>query len=615
MAQPVPSSVPPGQDRVVLFVGGQSLPEGVGAIWMSIVGVLAFAVLVLDYGFVLEPSIHSWAHVLEIGLTVCFVADRLLMLRRGPSWKLVLRQRFSEFTVLFVFAGAALIMFAHEPWTARLLSLLHWDSSRRMGLELLKLFLLANLLVQLLRCQQRILIKGARPEWILAGSFALLILAGTLLLLLPRASALPGDPLRPMDAFFTATSAACVTGLVVRDPGTEFSGLGQFIILVLFQVGGLGIMTFVAFLALTSAQSLPLANTLALRHLLSTSGIAEMKRHIWVVLIFTALFESLGAVLIFLCLPVEGDPLGGAWWSVFHAVSAFCNAGFALQADSLVGFQGNAGVLLTIMGLIILGGLGFLVVTDVVGIQLTRLPLIRRISAVQRFNRRIPVYRLPLQTRLSLLITGFLLVAGMAGFWILEARHLLTDQPFLNRVGLAAFQSVTCRTAGFNSVAIDALQPATLLLFMALMVIGASPVSTGGGIKTVTLGILILAMRALLTGRDRVEAFGRALPQKVVFAALSVAVLYSVAAGLGMFALALTDPAIPLKAQSFEVISALSTVGLSTGVTPGLSAAGKVILCVLMFVGRVGPLSLVLSMFRATPHVRFQYPEEDLVVG
>jgi trk system potassium uptake protein TrkH len=250
-----------------------------------------------------------------------------------------------------------------------------------------------------------------------------------------------------------------------------------------------------------------------------------------------------------------------------------------------------------------------------VGIQLSRLPLIRRLPAIKRLNRRIPVYRLPLQTRLSLIVTGILLLAGVVGFWWLESRHLLAGQPFLDRLGIAAFQSVTSRTAGFNSVAIEALQPATLLLLMALMVIGASPVSTGGGIKTVTLGVLILALRALLTGRERVEAFGRALPQKVAFAALSVAVLYSVAAGMGIFALALFDPEVPLQQQSFEVISALSTVGLSTGITAGLSPASKLVLCLLMFVGRVGPLSLVLTMFRASPHARYQYPEEELVVG
>ncbi len=582
---------------------------------MLVVGVVSFGLLVLDYGFAVTPTTALWVHILEIVMVGCFIGDRVLMVLRAPDRLLVLRQRFHEFTVVLIFVVVAVIVFVHESWTQGLLSVLHLESRPRLGIELLKLFLLSNVLIQLLRCQQGILRKGIRPEWILAGSFALLILAGTLLLLLPRASASPNSPVSPMDAFFTATSAACVTGLVVRDTGTAFSGLGQFVILILFQTGGLGIMTFVALLALTSAQPLPLANTLALRHLLSTSGVGEMRRHIVVVLIFTVLVELIGAMLIYWGLPASDDPLRAIGWSVFHAVSAFCNAGFALQNDSLIGYQGRSLVLLTIMGLILLGGLGFLVVTDVVGIQLTRLPLIRRLPILQRFNRRMPVYRLPLQTRLSLVVTGVLLVLGIVGFWCLEARHVLANQSFLNRFGIAAFQSVTSRTAGFNTVSIGALQPATLMLMMALMVIGASPVSTGGGIKTVTLGVLMLAMRALLTGRERVEAFGRALPQKVVFAALSVAVLYSVAAGLGIFALALFDPKIPLKHESFEVISALSTVGLSTGITAELSGPSKLVICLLMFVGRVGPLSLVLSMFQASPHTRYQYPEEDLVVG
>jgi Trk-type K+ transport system membrane component len=185
----------------------------------------------------------------------------------------------------------------------------------------------------------------------------------------------------------------------------------------------------------------------------------------------------------------------------------------------------------------------------------------------------------------------------------------------MERFWAAAFQSVTCRTAGFNTVEIGALQRATLMLLMALMVIGACPVSTGGGIKTVTFGVLLLSLRALLAGRDRVEVFGRALPQKVVFAALSVSLLYVTTAGFGIFALALFDPRMELQGQAFEVVSALSTVGLSTGITAQLSTGSQIVLCVLMFVGRVGPLSLVLSVFRSGPRVSYQYPEEELVVG
>jgi trk system potassium uptake protein TrkH len=470
-------------------------------------------------------------------------------------------------------------------------------------------------LVQLLRLQQRLLFRGARPEWMLAGSFALLILAGTLLLLLPRASALPNKPIGLLDAFFTATSASCVTGLSVRDTGTDFTPFGQGILLVLFQAGGLGIMTFVAFLAVTSAESLPVPQMLAFRQMVSARTPAILRRQVWAIVTFTACVEVAGAACLYACLPPEQDPLARLGWSLFHSISAFCNAGFSLSPNSLTAFQGHPGAMLTFMGLIVLGGLGFLVVTDLLGLQVSRLPIIRSIPWVRRYNRRVPVYRLPLQTRLSALVSAALILFGLAMFWILESGNLLANKPFLTQFWISAFQSVTARTAGFNSVPMDQLQPATLLLLVALMVVGASPVSTGGGIKTVTFAVLLLALRSLISGRERVEAFGRALPQRVLLAALAVVVLYVLVASLGVFGLALCDPQMPLRSQLFEAVSALSTVGLSTGITPQLGSGSKLILCLLMFIGRVGPIVLVLSVVRMERPARYQYPEEDLVVG
>ena len=271
--------------------------------------------------------------------------------------------------------------------------------------------------------------------------------------------------------------------------------------------------------------------------------------------------------------------------------------------------------MLTFMALIVLGGLGFLVVTDILGLQVSRLPIIRQIPWVRRYNQRVPVYRLPVQTRLSVLVTAILFAVGLAGFWALEAGHVLADKPVLTQLLTSAFHSISPRTAGFATVPIDQLQTATLLLIMALMVIGACPISTGGGIKTVTFAVLLVALRSLMTGRDRVEIYGRALPQRVLLAALAVVVLYVIIAGLGLFALALYDPQLPLRSEMFEVVSALSTVGLSTGITAQLSPASQLVLCLLMFVGRVGPISMVLAVVRIPRPVRYQFPEEDLVVG
>ncbi|MFM1944693.1 MAG: hypothetical protein RI897_3675 [Verrucomicrobiota bacterium] len=578
-------------------------------------GILTITALTLRFGFSPAEPYARWIVWTLIACASVYGLDVLMMLRNTLQQGRPLRARGYEFALLALFTTTLLLIAFRHPLIEDLLSILDLPSHGPLALEACEVFLLGNVVIRALRYQQRLLVQKVRPEWFLVGSFAVLVLVGTLALLMPRACSTAGKPITPTEAFFTATSAVCVTGLVVRDPGTEFSTLGQSIILALIQVGGLGIMTFVAFLAFTSASPLHLANSLALRKLVNTGSLAELRRHVRIIVLFTLLVETCGAALLFVFLPADTDPLAALGWSAFHSISAFCNAGFALQSDSLISLQHNHGMLLTFMGLITLGSLGFLVVTDLLGLQLSRLPVIRRIPAIRRFNQRTRVYRLPLQTQLSVLITVALIVLGTAGYWILQATHGPAGQPFTESLWAAAFQSVTTRTAGFNSVDIGSLQTTTLMLLMALMVVGACPVSTGGGIKTVTFGVLVLSLKTLLTGRDRVEILGRALPQKVVFAALSVSLLYLAAAAAGTFALVLFDPHIPLRDQLFEAISALSTVGLSTGITTQLSTPSQLTLCALMFIGRVGPLSLVLSVFQSEPKIRYQYPEEDLVVG
>lgn len=582
---------------------------------MAGVGALASGILILGYGFETSPQTRTVLHILALGLAALYVVDGAVLLWRAPHrWEAICQRKF-EYGVLGVFALVGVGLLVSDDLTARAMQFLHRSSHQSLFLALGRLFLLVNILTQLLRLQQRILAKDIRPEWILSGSFAILILAGTLLLLLPRSSALAEKPITLLDAFFTSTSAACVTGLTIRDTGTEFSLFGQVTILALIQVGGLGIMTFVAFLALTSSQSLSLSHLLVFKVAVNARNLAGLRRQVWAIFLATFLIEAIGACFLFAFLDPERDPLERFGWSVFHSISAFCNAGFALQSSSLIPYQAHPGLMLTFMGLIICGGFGFLVANDVFSLQPSRLPLIRRLAWMRRFNLRQPVYHLPVQTRLSLVVTAGLIFVGWAGVWLMEMNHLLHERPLADQFWISLFQSVTTRTAGFNSIDLSQLQTATLLLFMALMVVGACPVSTGGGIKTVTLAVLLLALRALITGRDRAEVYGRALPQKVVNAALGVFVLYILVAGLCLFGLTLSDPRLPLRDQLFEVVSALSTVGLSTGITSQLSAGGKLILCAAMFIGRVGPISLVLAILRTGHPARYQFPEEELVVG
>lgn len=579
------------------------------------VALLSAGALLSEHGFVLDWAITYWIQILEVVLAGAYVADRVIMLARGPVRGEVLRRRQFEFGVLAVFGVLSLLMLLSPRAAAGAARFLHEDEPWKLGVHLCKLFLLGNVLVQILRVWQRLLFRGVRPEWMLAGSYALLILAGTLLLRLPRASAMPDRPIGLLDALFTATSASCVTGLSVRDTGTEFTPLGQVILMGLIQVGGLGIMTFVAFLAVTSAESLPVPQMLTFQQMVGARTPAALRRQVWAIVVFTATVEAAGAACLYACLPMDQDRLVKLGWSVFHAISAFCNAGFAFSAQSLAQFQAHAGMMLTFIALVVLGGLGFLVVTDVLGLQISRLPLVRRSPWVRRYNQSVPVYRLPVQTRLSVLVTAILVLAGLVGFWVLEAGRVLADKPLLTQFWISAFHSVASRTAGFTTVPMDQLQGATLLLIMALMVVGACPISTGGGIKTVTFAVLLLSLRSLISGRDRVEIYGRAMPQRVLLAALAVVVLYAMTASLGVFCLALYDPHVPWRNAMFEVVSALSTVGLSTGITAQLSPASQLVLCGLMFIGRVGPISLVLAVVRTRRPTRYQFPEEDLVVG
>lgn len=598
-----------------LFRRTDQLPTGLPAPWMAGVGMAAFAALLLEHGYVLQPAWVPALHVLDVLLALHYGLDRLGMLWRAPAWRPAIRARFYEFAVLVAFGGLLTGLLLWPEFTGDLVRFLHASTTEALLMDAVQVFLLGNLLIHLLRLQQHILARGYRPELILTGSFAMISGAGTLLLLLPRASADPGRPIGVMDAFFTSTSACCVTGLVVRDTGADFSPLGQGIILGLLQVGGLGIMAFVAFLAVTSARSLPVAHLMAFKHLVNARSLAGLRRQVLLIVGGTLLIEGLGAACLFFLLPPETDALQRLCWSVFHAVSAFCNAGFGLASDSLVGWQNDGPVLSVVMGLIVLGGFGFLVIADLIGLRATRWPLLRRVPWCRRYNERTPIRHLPVQTRLSLIVTAGLLLAGCLGFWAIEATHLLQDRPLREQGWIATFQSVTTRTAGFNTVGLDQLQPATLVLMMALMVVGACPVSTGGGIKTVTFGVLALTLRSLATGRRRVEIFGRSLPQPVVHAALSVFILYVATAVLGVFALAWCDPQMALRDLAFELISALSTVGLSTGITANLSSGSKLILCAAMFIGRVGPLSLVLSVFQSAPRTLYEYPEEELLVG
>jgi trk/ktr system potassium uptake protein len=455
------------------------------------------------------------------------------------------------------------------------------------------------------------------PAVILVISFAVLISIGTILLMLPRAKAAPTDAF-PEDsapflvALFTSTSASCVTGLIVVPTGTYWTPFGQAVIFGLFQIGGLGIMTCGAFFALAAGGGMQFRESATLRDMLESEQLGDVRRMVLSILVFTLVAELIGAIAIS---GLWADlPLGERIWnSLFHSVSAFCNAGFALTDDSFVGMGNRWQVWGGVAGLIIVGGMGFAVLYNFV------LCIQSRLSSVKikpLFNLPRSRVRLTLSTKLASITTLCLLIGGTAGYFVLEAaaKHELSDVP--TRLADAWFQSVTFRTAGFNTVDHAALHPSTKLFAILLMFIGASPGSTGGGIKTVCFAVTVLALLSILRGRPQVEISGRTIPQELVNKALAIFCLGVVVVMSSTLLVVLFEnqPGLFLD-HLYEVTSAFGTVGVSAGVTAGLSDASKSVIVATMFMGRVGPLTLLIALAGRQRGAEYEFPAERVTLG
>ena len=441
-----------------------------------------------------------------------------------------------------------------------------------------------------------------RPVALLALSFLALIVVGTFLLLLPAATTSQKGA-SFITALFTAVSAVCVTGLTVVDIGTYFSRFGQGLILSLIQLGGLGIMTFYAGLAVLVGGRLGLGQRRTISAVVAESRHEEIGHTLRYIILFTVLAEVTGTLLLFMrWLGDLNTPLQAAYYALFHSVSAFCNAGFALYSRNLMVYQTDFLVNMVMMALIVTGGLGFSVVHELVNRE-----------SLRRSPREV-LKRLSAHARMVLLTTAILIGSGAVLFLVLEFNNALAGLPLPAKLLAALFQAVTPRTAGFSTVPLGALRPTTIFLWSLLMFIGASPGGTGGGIKTTTAAVLFLTIRSRIIGREDPEFSGRSIVKDTVYRAASIAAL---AAGIVSvaFALLLVFEPLPFTSLLFEVVSAFGTVGLSTGITPSLSAAGKLCLVVLMFTGRVGPLTLALVMQPRERRLPISYPRARILVG
>jgi trk system potassium uptake protein TrkH len=435
------------------------------------------------------------------------------------------------------------------------------------------------------------------PPQIVLLSFLSLILVGTLVLSLPL-SVREGNSLSFLDALFTATSAVCVTGLVVVDTGTIFSRFGQVMILVLIQVGGLGLMTMTTLYWLFRGHRIKLRERLLVQEALNLSKLAGVVRLVRSILVTTFFVEALGAALLSCWFVPRLGPVKGVFFGLFHSISAFCNAGFDLLGGfrSFTSFPEETYLNLVLMGLILLGGLGFTVLID--------------LYQYRRFRR------LSLHSNVVLSVTGGLLLAGFVLFLFLEGKNPATLGSLTpwGRFLAASFQSVTPRTAGISTIPVKDMRQETQFFLIILMFIGASPGSTGGGIKTATLGTLLAAVWSVATGSQEIDIFHRRLPHRIVFKSLAIVIMDLGILIIAVILLSLVEGK-EFMAVFFEAASALGTVGLSTGLTPNLTPLGKVILIVTMFSGRVGPLTLAVALGLRERRQAIRYPEERIIVG
>lgn len=454
--------------------------------------------------------------------------------------------------------------------------------------------------------------KTFSPTRRIAFSFLVVIFIGSLLLNLSISN--QGTKIPYLDHLFVATSATCVTGLVPIVVANQYSLLGQIIILILIQIGGLGFLTFLNMMLVALKKKLTFTSKIIMQEALNQNSLHDISIYIRRVIKYTFAFELIGAIcLTFVFIPEFGW-MKGIYYSLFHAISAFCNAGFdILGSSSLMKYQSDVWLNLVISGLIIAGGLGFVVWVDLR-------------ESFNKYHKRFKVFSLKrylaslsLHTKIVLIVTAFLLITGTLFVLVLEYDNPLTLGPLSwNQKLLASFfQSVTLRTAGFATVDMESLHTATKLMMSVWMFIGGSPAGTAGGIKTVTLAIMVLYVFSLVQGSDTIKVMKRSISDQVVKRSLTIAMVSFAITVMALFVLSVSENQDFINLL-FEVFSAFATVGLTAGLTPLLSHIGKIVIIILMYIGRIGPITMVLIFAKKYNQMKgkdIAFPQENVLIG
>ena len=619
---------------------------------LAVTGLAALTSLVLEYGGFADVQARygTILHVAQACILATFILDGFVRLLLAESRRHYLNENWLDFALIAVLVVASALIYRLRG---------KFLSVSALYIAITQIYILLTLVLHVLSVNLHFADSGVHPTWMLIGSFAAMCLVGSGLLMLPAASTPNSEPIGYNDALFTAVSATCVTGLVVRDTGEDFTPFGQGVILVMIQLGGLGIMLFGTVLAMWVGKGLTVRGSDAIGQMMGHQGIGMLTRAVKFVVLVTLGFEIVGAVLMYPMFAGMPDAYGqtmsaprAVWHSVFHSISSFCNAGFSLYGRNMMAGVGQTGwsaplrdswQMMGVMApLIILGGLGFPVLQDLAGYGWrTFLRLGRRLRwLTNALPQTLPRPRLSLHSKLILTTSAVLIVFGAAVLYFVEpppkktrgneavgenkvidrdAPPPISDWPTMTRprrAREALFQSITARTAGFNTIDIGELSNAGKLWLCALMTIGGSPASTAGGMKTATVALLVMATWSVLRRRNEVEIFHRSISTELLRRTVTLAVLYLVLLWIVTLLLCVTmrrpGQFIDLF---FEACSACGTVGLSTGITGKLTPSAKYVIIGGMFIGRLGPLTLLLALTSKIRHVRYSYPDENVVIG
>lgn len=568
---------------------------------LVVVSMLAVCSLVVRQGFFLSEKVEYVLSRLDVLILFYFVFQNAVRLLLSAGKKVFLYTYWFEnlisFLILFVVIHA-FCSIGTDGFSGYLLG----NSGAGMPhnyLVLYQILVLLTVVAGAIRLNSRLTAIEAHPGKILVGSFMVIISFGTVLLMLPRATVSSGSMLF-VDALFTSTSAVCVTGLIVVDTGTYFTHFGQAVILALIQIGGLGIMTLASALTLFLRQnSASIREKIVLGEIMNISQLNLIGTALRRIVLLTFAIEAIGCMVLMFLWSGEGwTKTQLIYTAVFHSISAFCNAGFSTFSDSLCRYSTNLPVVLVFSALITLGGLGFVVLMDIGGRK-----VLEKDSRPTKFR---------LQTKLVLVTSAILFVFGLVAFFVLDVRY-----SGMERFCAALFNSVTARTAGFNTIPTSLVSIPYAMILILLMFIGASPGSTGGGIKTTTLAVMSVQVSSIIRGKNKTSVFRKTFSNTSVSRALVVLLFSLAVVFFSTLLLTITENMNEFKFMDllFEEVSAFATVGLSRGITSSLSIPGKVIIIASMFIGRLGPLTLAFAVSAPGAEENIEYPRENIMIG